>query len=149
MTTFAGFTGARTLTAPGRHDEAPVAGAGTSRSIATAADETLILSPHAPRVAGYLRFILGSPFPIREDVLRATASERGYYLVTVVRSTDVSTLTQGCPGIVQIMGLIDEHRIDGVLTLADYTLAWDVEIVRRIAARVQNRAAFVDYVWLA
>lgn len=102
-----------------------------------------------PRVAGYLRFILGSPAPDREDVLRAAAAARGYQLVTVVRSTGVSTLTSGCPGIVEIFGLIDRREIDGVLTLADYTLAWDVEVVRRIAARIRDRAGFLDYVWPA
>ncbi len=100
-----------------------------------------------PRVAGYLRFILGSSFPDREDVLRATAAARGYRLVTVVRSRDVSTLVRGCPGILQILGLIDRHEIDGVLTLADYTIAWDLEVVRRISARIRERAAFLDYVW--
>jgi hypothetical protein len=149
VTAGAGLTGTRTLTAPGRRAEAAVGGLGMGRGIATATDETLILPPHAPRVAGYLRFVLGSAFPIREDVLRATAAERGYRLVTVVRSTDVSTLTHGCPGIVQIMSLIDQHQIDGVLTLADYTLAWDVEVVRRIGERIRNRAAFLDYVWPA
>ncbi len=102
-----------------------------------------------PRVAGYLRFILGSTVPDREDVLRATAAARGYQLVTVVRSTDVSTLAHGCPGILQIIGLIDRREIDGVLTLADYTLAWDLEVVRRISARIRERAAFLDYVWPA
>lgn len=141
------LTRARTLTTPGRHGEAPVSSLGMGLGIAPTAGETLIQPSSAPRVAGYLRFILGSPFQIREDVLRATAAERGYHLVTVVRSTDVSTLTHGCPGIVQILRLIDQHRIEGVLTLADYTLAWDVEVVRRIAARIRDRAAFLDYVW--
>lgn len=100
-----------------------------------------------PRVAGYLRSVLGSCFPDREDVLRATAAARGYQLVTVVRSTEVSTLTSGCPGILQILGLIDRHEIDGVLTLADFTLAWDVEVVGRISARIRQRSAFLDYVW--
>ncbi len=105
-----------------------------------------IVFPQPPRVAGYLRFILGSSFPDREDVLHATAAARGYQLVTVVRSTDVSTLAHGCPGILQIIGLIDRREIDGVLTLADYTPAWDLEVVRRISARIRERA-FLDYVW--
>ena len=104
--------------------------------------------PQPPRVAGYLRFVLGSSFPDREDVLHATAAARGYQLITVVRSTDVSTLAHGCPGILQIIGLIDRREIDGVLTLADYTLAWDLEVVRRISARIRERA-FLDYVWPA
>jgi hypothetical protein len=147
VTAHAGLTGTRTMTAPGRRGEAAVGSLGMGRSIAATAEATPILPPHAPRVAGYLRFVFGSPFPIREDVLRATAAERGYHLVTVVHSTDVSTLTRGCPGIVQIMHLIDQHQIDGVLTLADYTLAWDVEVVGRISARIRDRAAFLDYVW--
>lgn len=131
------------MTGIGRAAPRPTAGAGTTSDAA----ETLVLPPRQPRVAGYLRFILGSPFPVREDVLRATAAERGYLLVTVVRSTGVSTLTGGCPGIGEILRLIDEHEIDGVLTLADYTIAWDQEVVRRIAERIRQRSAFLDYVW--
>ena len=120
---------------------------GMHRGIAAAADETLILPPQAPRVVGYLRFVLGSTFPIREDVLRATAANRGYKLITVVRSTSVSTLTSGCPGINQIMALIKQRKVDGVLTLADYTIAWDREVVRHISARIHEQSAFLDYVW--
>jgi len=129
-----GPAAARTATGPGQQPGLPPHPAGT-----------VLAQP--PRVAGYLRFILGSTVPDREDVLRATADARGYRLVTVVRSTDVSTLAHGCPGILQIIGLIDRCEIDGVLTLADYTLAWDLEVVRRISARIRERSAFLDYVW--
>ena len=121
-------------------------GPGEQQGVAAAAYDTLILPPRAPRVVGYLRFLSSTP-PPSDDVLRATAAARGYRLVAVVRSTDVSTLTSGCPGIGQILRLIEQRKVDGVLTLADYTIAWDQEVVRRIADRIRRGSAFLDYVW--
>lgn len=112
------------------------------------ADDAFVRMREAPRVIGYVRFLSGAMSgPSRESVLRATASERGYHLVDVVHSTDVSTLARGCSGISRILDLVASGQVDGVLTLASYTIAWDYEVVRRIAARIQEHAAFLDFVW--
>jgi hypothetical protein len=113
-----------------------------------AAAEPTATKPGAdPRVIGYLRSIREGAWEEGEQTLRQTAAHRGYHLIEVVRSTSVSTLTSGCPGIMRILELVDQHEVDGVLTLADYTIAWDTEVVRRIAARIRARSAFLDFVW--
>jgi hypothetical protein len=45
------------------------------------------------------------------------------------------------------MTLIEQREVDVVLTLADYTIDWDQEVVRRIATRIHQRSAFLDFVW--
>ncbi|EDY43411.1 hypothetical protein [Streptomyces sp. SPB074] len=98
-------------------------------------------------VVGYLRQVKGDGWEDGERALREAADTRGYHLVDIVRSTGVSTLTSGCPGIMQILGQVDRGEVQGVLTLATTTIAWDHEVVRRIAARICSRTAFLDFVW--
>jgi hypothetical protein len=138
-------TGSRTwATTPGAR---PAPELGLHRGIAAAADETLTLPAAAPRVVGYIRFMLDRPSPAFDAVLRATAATRGYRLVEIIRSTDVSTVANHGSGINQIFSLIERRQVDGVLTLADYSIAWDHEVVRRVAARVHQLNAFLDFVW--
>ncbi len=98
-------------------------------------------------VVGYLRQVNGDEWADGERALGEAADARGYHLVDIVRSTGVSTLTSGCPGIMQILGQVDRGEVQGVLTLATTTIAWDHEVVRRIAARICSRTAFLDFVW--
>jgi hypothetical protein len=98
-------------------------------------------------VVGYLRQVKGDGWADGERALHEAADARGYHLVDIVRSTGVSTLTSGCPGIMQILGQVDRGEVRGVLTLAPTTIAWDHEVVRRIAAHICSRAAFLDFVW--
>jgi hypothetical protein len=122
-------------------------GLGPHCGVAAAGDETLDLPSGAPRVVGYLRFLPGSSSPLLDDVLRATAANRGYRLVSVIQSSDVSTLAGGCAGINQVMRLLEQREVDGVLTLADYTIAWDREVVRYITTRIHQYSGFLDFVW--
>jgi hypothetical protein len=112
----------------------------------TAADHAESASP-GTRVVGYLRLVTGAAWVNGERVLQEAAAARGYHLVDIVRSTDVSTLTTACPGILQILDLVDRGEVEGVLTLASHTIAWDGEVVERVATRIGEASAFLDFVW--
>ncbi len=112
-------------------------------------DDTLVLPTRPPVVVGYLRSLHWSEqqWQTWERRLREAAFELGFNLTEIITSRDVSSLTDGCPRINQILDIIRLGQAHGVLTLADYSFAWDREIVRRTVARIRQAGGFVEYVY--
>ncbi|WP_066883482.1 hypothetical protein [Carbonactinospora thermoautotrophica] len=82
-----------------------------------------------------------------EDRLRETARRRGFSLVAVVRTSGVPGSETGCPDLGRVLEAISGGQAAGVLTLADFSFAWDREIAAHAVRRIREVGGFVEYAY--
>ncbi|WP_434582224.1 recombinase family protein [Carbonactinospora thermoautotrophica] len=84
---------------------------------------------------------------LAEQRLTEFVDSRGWQLTGVFRDHGIVTLADAGPALEQILSMLSHGQIKGMVTLASYTISWDLEVVRHIEQRIAQLGGFVTYLY--